>query len=256
MASRWETVQVNGAPMNVFLDSPAGPGPHPGVIVIMHIGGVDEFGQTMVSRLAEAGYVAAMPDHFHAHDDDILEQMAAQQPGSPDYMTLLFSKIGKLRDNEVEADTNATLALLRSLPEVGSAPVGITGFCMGGRIAYLMAARNPELAASGVFYGGAVSNAWGDGQSPLEQTANINCPIIAFFGEDDRNPSPEHMQEWDAELTKHGKQHAFHSYPGAGHGFQDFNNSRAYREEASKDSWAKLLDFFQEHLKAAVTSAG
>ena len=46
MTSRWETVQVNGEPMNVFLDSPAGPGPHPGVIVIMHIGGVDEFGPT------------------------------------------------------------------------------------------------------------------------------------------------------------------------------------------------------------------
>lgn len=237
--------------MNIFLDSPAGPGPHPGVIVIMAIGGVDEFGQTMVSRLAEAGYAAAMPDHFHAHDDNILEQMAAATPGSPEYMDLLFSKLGKLRDNEVEADVNATMALLRGLPEVGSAPVGIVGFCMGGRIAYLAATRNQELAASGVFYGGAVSNAWGDGPSPLEQTANISSPMIAFFGEDDRNPSPEHMKEWDAELTKHNKPHTFHSYAGAGHGFQDFTNARAYREEASKDSWAKLLDFFQQHLKTA-----
>jgi carboxymethylenebutenolidase len=251
VASRWETLQVDGDSMEVFMDTPGGVGPHPGVIVIMHGPGLDTFTQTMVSRLAEQGYAAAAPNVYHRQKDyDPTKPAAGQRrpEGAP-------SRISELRDPEIEADVNATLAHLHRLPDVGAAPVGITGFCMGGRIVYMMAALNAELRAGAVFYGGNIMGKWADdGPTPFGLTAGIGCPIAGFFGADDSNPSPDDVQKIDAELTKHGKEHRFHSYPRTGHSFQDFTNELAYREEAANDSWARLLAFFSEHLKVAVGS--
>ena len=254
MTARWETVEVDGDSMRVFVDAPAGPGPHPGGIVIMGLGGVEGSVQGMVSHLAEQGYAAAAPDLYHRQKDDIMERVAGMEPRDPERRTLMYTKMGQLLDGEVEADVNGVLAMLRS-GEVGPAPVGITGFCLGGRVAYLMAARNPELMASAPFYGHNIYVAWGDGPSPLEQTAAIAAPILAFSGEDDENPSPENMRTYDAELTKHGKPHEFVSYSGVGHGFFTFADDGSRRAEVSKDAWARLLDFFEANLKAKVAAS-
>ena len=248
MAAHWETIQVAGDPMRVYVAVPEGPGPHPGVVVAQPAGGVDTFVQAAVQWLAEAGYVAAAPDLYHRHKDSILEEVAKLPPGHPDRMPKLLSKSERNRDPEVIADIDATVEYLRSQadPQVGA--IGITGFCGGGRITYLMASQNPAFRAAGVFYGANIMVARGAEQSPFDLTSQIGCPIIGFFGDDDRNPTPEEVGMMGAELTKHGKSHEFHSYPGTGHAFLDFTSPRAYREEASKDSWAKLLAFFDQHL--------
>ncbi len=248
MAARWETLHVDNDPMRVCVAAPEGPGPHPGVVVAQHAGGVDTFLQSVVQRLAEAGSVAAAPDLYHRQKDDILEEVAKLPPGHPDRMPKLLSKSERNRDPEVIADVNATVEYLRSLtdPQVGS--IGITGFCGGGRITYLMAASNPLFRAAGMFYAANTMVARGAERSPFALTSQIGCPIIGFFGDDDANPTPEEVGKIATELTKHGKSYEFHSYPGTGHAFQDFTNPRAYREEASKDSWAKLMAFFGEQL--------
>ena len=56
------------------------------------------------------------------------------------------------------------------------------------------------------------------------------------------------MRKLDAELTRLGKAHEFHSYPGAGHSFQ-WNGTDDYRPEAATDSWDKLMAWFQRHLR-------
>jgi carboxymethylenebutenolidase len=100
----------------------------------------------------------------------------------------------RLTDKTLIADVNATIEHLKSHPAVDSARIGIVGFCMGGRAVYLMSAVNADLKAGVMYYGSDPFNAWGDGPSPFERTAQIHCPIMGHFGDDDKNPSPADMR--------------------------------------------------------------
>jgi len=143
---------------------------------------------------------------------------------------------------------------LRGHRSVDAERLGIIGFCMGGRVSYLMAAANPHLKAAVAYYGGNIMVPWGEGPAPFERTGEIHCPLLGFFGEDDANPSPADMRKLDTELTKHGKEHEFHSYPGAGHAFMNRRGER-YRADADRASWPKTLAFFAKHLTRATVAA-
>jgi carboxymethylenebutenolidase len=121
---------------------------------------------------------------------------------------------------------------------------------MGGRAVYLMSAVNSDIKAGVMYYGGDPFHAWGDGPSPFERTKDIHCPIMGHFGEDDKNPSPADMRKLDAELTRLGKLHEFHSYANAAHAFANFGSAN-YREHAAKASWPRTFGFFAKHLKGA-----
>ena len=231
MPSQWTTVPVDGSQMWSYMSVPDHAGPHPGVVVIQHAPGVDEVIQVLTRRLAMAGYVAIAPALYHREDPD-------NDPGG---------RRGRLKDANIIADVNATIDLLRRHPAVRPDRIGITGFCMGGRVTYLMAASNPAIRAAGNFYGGDVMQSWGGASSPFDLTSKIGCPIIGFFGGDDPNPSPDDVIKINAELARHGVVHESHSYAGAGHAFQNFITDR-YRPEAAKDSWDKLLAWFQKYL--------
>src|SRR5206468_3733445 len=82
----------------------------------------------------------------------------------------------------------------------------------GGPVVYLMSAASRDLKAGVMFYGGNTMTAMGDGPSPFDRTREISCPIQGHFGVEDQNPSPEDMRKRDAELTRWGKIHEFHSY--------------------------------------------
>jgi carboxymethylenebutenolidase len=142
---------------------------------------------------------------------------------------------------------NATVEFLKGHHAVEADRLGIVGFCMGGRVAYLMAAVQPAFKAAADYYGGNIMVPWGDGPVPFERTADISCPLIGFFGEADANPSPADMKKLDAELTRHGKAHEFHSYPGADHAFMNHRGPR-YHAQADHDSWPRMLAFFGKHL--------
>jgi carboxymethylenebutenolidase len=143
---------------------------------------------------------------------------------------------------------NEAVRHVKGLPVVRPDRVGITGFCMGGRIAYLMAAVNSDLRAAVVFYGGNIMVPWGEGPTPFEQTEHIRCPVLGLFGEDDQNPSPADVAKLDAELTRLDKVHEFHSYPGAGHAFM--NEGRpSYRQQAARDAWSRCIGWFDRHLR-------
>ena len=231
--ARWDTIQVDGQPVRVYLDIPAGSGPFPAVIVAQHGAGVDRFIEDRVERLARHGYLAAAPDLYH------------RQPPEGDMMT----RIGRLRDKEVIADVNATIAHIQRFPDARVGKIGVTGFCMGGRVTYLMAGVNPIFSAAGVFYGGNIMVPWGEGPSPFDLTKNIPCPVAGFFGLEDTNPSPADVKKISEELHKFGKPHEFHSYEGAGHAFLNFQNPNVYREKPAADAWEKCLAFLDKHLK-------
>ena len=230
-----ESITVGDRNMDLYVSLPDGEGPFPAVVVGQHAGGVDTFIRTMADRLAESGYAAAAPDLYHRLEPD---EWSPRQ----------------LKDAEMIADVQATVDFLEGHGAVNPASLGVTGFCMGGRVAYLMAAAIPQFEAAVAYYGGNIMVALGEGgASPFDRTGEIGCPLMFHFGEEDGNPSPEDMQKLDAELTGHNKVHEFYTYPNAGHAFMDFSGQR-YSGEAAASSWPRTLDFFARYLRGMETA--
>jgi len=229
--ARFDTVEVGGSPMRISLAAPGGAGPHPSVIVMCHIGGLDEFTQDRVDRLAAVGYVAAAPDIFHYHD----------------WIEGREERRATLRDSRVIADIEAALAHIDITEKVDPARTAILGHCMGGRTSMLGAGTIARFGPVGIYYGGNTTVSWGDeGSTPFERIPNIRGPVIGFFGNDDDNPSPADVDKVEAEFKSAGISCAFHRYDGAGHAFQNFLSPERYRESADKDSWDRTLNFLAE----------
>ena len=242
MSSSWEKVQVNGAEMDVYASFPDGSGPFPAVLVAQHAPGVDKFIQDIADKLAGAGYAAVAPDLFHRITDEMVESTGK-------------SKRDQLSDPEIIEDINATVGFLTGHSSVESDRIGVTGFCMGGRVTWLAAATNPVFKAAVPYYGGNIMVPWGSAtQAPFARASGIKCPVLFHFGEIDENPSQEDMLVFDAELTKHGVQHQFYTYPGANHAFMNPANPPRYQRAAAEMSWPRTVDFFAQHLKGAAVS--
>ncbi len=242
MPSFIDKLTVGGSEMDTYAALPEGSGPHPAVVIAFHVGGLDEFDKVMADRLAEAGYVAVVPDLFHRFPQEVMDGPRLE-------------RLGHLKDADIIADMNAAVDFLTANSSINNDRIGVTGFCMGGRIAWLMAATNPIFKCTVPFYGGNIMGNWGPGDTPFSMAANINCPMLFHFGSLDGNPSVEDRDKLEGELTRLGKVHEFFTYEGANHAFMDFTNPDRYHEEAAKQAWPRTVDFFNKHLKGAAVSA-
>ena len=243
MASFWETIDVDGQEMRMYASVPSSSAgfsaPYPAVLVAQHATGVDAFIQDICDRLAAAGYAAVAPELYHrVTDPALLSEQPRPRPAA------------LLSDPDIVADINATVGWLRNHDAVHSDRIGVTGFCMGGRVAWLAAAANPHFSAVAPYYGGNLMVTWGAGETPpFDMAGNINCPMLFHFGEIDENPSPADMKKLDAELDRLGKEHQFYSYPGANHAFMNPAGDR-YQQAAAEASWPRTVAFFDKHLKS------
>lgn len=234
MKNSWESVTVDNSPMRLYLSRPQGEGPFPAIVVIQNQDGVGDFTQAMTRRVAEAGYFAIAPELYHREGEPKTPEQTA---------SIKHSR----RDTNVINDIDATVKFLHGCAQADTGRLGIVGFCMGGRIAFLMAAASKSFKAAVDFYGGGVYSKWGDRPAPSDLAAEVFCPIQGHFGELDKNPPPDEMRRLDAELNKLGKEHQFFFYPAAPHGFNR-QGWDGYRPEADIDSWARTLAFFAKHL--------
>jgi carboxymethylenebutenolidase len=240
--AQWDRINVDASPMRLYVGMPSLGRAFPAVIVIHPGSGVDKFIEDRVENLAQQGYLAIAPDLYH--------RQASAAAGVLDDGDML-TRIGRLRDPEVISDVNAAVNYARRLKDTQLGDVGIIGFCMGGRVAYLMAASKPVFKAAGVFYGGDIMRAWGNGPTPFDLTPYIHCPIAGFFGAEDANPSPADVDRIAAQLDKYRKPREFHRYPDAGHAFLSFTNPATYREGPARDAWDKLIPFLQRNLQTS-----
>ena len=232
--SSWQEIESDNSAMRLHVSVPDGAGPFPAMVVIQHQGGVDEFIQQMTQRLARDGYFAVAPDLYHRDGPNCTDDIVTRR--------------SRLSDRRIANDIASTVGFLQRHTAVDGARLGIIGFCMGGRVAYLMAAANPALKATVAYYPGNTFRAWGrDIPSPFERSAEIHCPIQGHFGANDANPSPEDMAKLDAELAKFNKPHEFYSYPDSGHAFMD-NTKESYRRRADEASWPRTLEFLGRYL--------
>ncbi len=232
MADRIE-LTIGGITTDALVASPDGAGPFPGVVVGFHKGGLDEFTEWVVNDLAVNGYAAMAPNHFHVLPEGV------STDDRRDYLT----------DKQLAQDLVAAADRLLADYNVDNNRVGLVGHCMGGRTAWVGLVRNPERWKwGGVWYSGSAFKALGDGPAPVDQLANIACPVAGFFGNDDTHPSPEEVDKIEAKLTELGKVFEIHRYDGAGHAFMGFGAT--HREDAAKASWAIALGLMGQYLGA------
>ena len=236
MPSFTDKLNVGGSEMDMYAALPDGPGPHPAVVIAFHVGGLDDFDRKMADQLAESGFVAVVPDLFHRFPQSVMDGPR-------------LDRLGHLQDPDIIADMNAAVDFLAGNSSIDSNRLGVTGFCMGGRIAWLMAASNPIFKCTAPFYGGNIMGNWGPGETPFSMANNINCPMLFHFGAEDGNPSVADRDIFDAELTRLGKDFEFHTYDGAGHAFMDYTNPERHHAESAAAAWPRTIDFFNKHLK-------
>lgn len=238
-----ETVMMpgmNGELINAYFARPLGPGPFPGMVVIHHMPGWDEWYREATRRFAHHGYAALSPNLYYRYGHGTCEDVAAKVRAE-----------GGVADEAVLGDLAGALNYLQALPNVNG-KVGVFGTCSGGRHAYLAACRLPGFAA--------VVDCWGGGVvmdeqeltpkrpvAPLDYTADLSCPLLGLFGEEDRHPTPEQVAIHEEALKRHGKKYEFHMYPNAGHGFFYYHRP-AYRQEQAVDGWEKIFAFLEKHL--------
>jgi carboxymethylenebutenolidase len=238
MQTAWEKVTVDESPMGLYVARPDSPGTVPGIVVIQNKEGVREFTQQMTRRVAEAGYIGVAPQLYH-------------RQGEPETPEETENHKRFRRDTHVLADIQETIGFLRGCGNVDISRLGIVGFCMGGRIAFMMAAATKSFKAAVDFYGGGVYSRWGtERPAPAELAADISCPVQGHFGELDKNPPPDEMRKLDGELKRLGKAHEFFFYPQCPHGFNR-SDIKGYQQDHDAASWARTIEFFARHLGQA-----
>ncbi|HLK10974.1 MAG TPA: dienelactone hydrolase family protein [Candidatus Binatia bacterium] len=226
-------VPAGAGSMPAFLARPSAGEPAPAVIVIQEAFGLNAHVKDVARRVAGEGYVALAPDMFW--------RGGAGRTAGYDQLPQALQLMGELRDETIVADVGSAIAYLEKQPFVRSERIGITGFCMGGRVAYLAACALPDKIRAAVpFYGGGI---------PVERTAGLRAPVLAFFGDQDPFIPLDQVERLRREAARLGKPIEVVVYPGAPHGF--FCNERdSYRPDAAKDAWERLKRFFAQHLKA------
>jgi len=240
-----ETVEIIGAgdtPIEAYLARPAHSANRGGVVVIHHMPGFDRATKEIVRRFAELGYDAICPNLYHR-----------EAPGAaPDDAAATARALGGVPDDRLVGDVAGAAAFLRALP-TSNGRVGVIGYCSGGRQSVLAACRL-DLDAAVDCYGAFVTGTPPEGH-PLRVTnlvpllPQLRCPLLGLFGNDDKAPSPAHVDELERLLREHGKQFEFHRYDDAGHGFFAVNRP-GYRVAAANDGWERIAAFFNRTLGA------
>lgn len=217
----------------------------PAVLVHFEIFGVNGHIQDVCRRLAAEGYAALAPDYYWR-----LETRTASYTD----LQAAFALATHLKDEEVMSDVGSCLRDLAAQSFVQQDGVATLGFCMGGRLSFLAAARYPkEISAAISFYGGGLAGEnrrAGQTLDPMEEATKVRCPVLLFYGELDQHITSTHVDQFTNRLKQLGKGYQSFVYRGAGHGF--FCNDRgSYKSEAAADAWKKSLEFLDLNLKGA-----
>ena len=233
-------VPVKDGEMVAYRAVPAGLQKPPVVLVVSEIFGAHEYIRDICRRLAKLGYCAIAPELFARQGDP--QQIAS----IPEIQAKITSKTP---DAQVLDDLDACVAWAAG-KGADTSRLAITGFCWGGRIAWLYAARNPGVKAGVAWYGrlvGAASEL--TPKQPIDLTGQLRAPVLGLYGGLDAGIPLEAIEAMEKAL-KQGSPAAqaseIHVYDNAPHAFHaDYRPS--YRKEEAEDGWKKMLAWFRKN---------
>ncbi|HEV7887182.1 MAG TPA: dienelactone hydrolase family protein [Acidimicrobiales bacterium] len=231
-----DTEETTAGPLRAYVARPPGPGPHPGVLVLHELFGLNDDIRRIARRFAGNGYVALAPDLFSHGPKAVC-------------LSRVLMDLGRGAGGRTLDDVLAARRALADRPDVDAGRVAVAGFCMGGSFALVVGVKG-DVQASAVNYG-AVPKARGE----LDGV----CPVVASFGAQDRifakqgERLKQHLEALDVP-------HDYKLYEHVGHSFFNQDNGPAwmlrmpspmsvgYSEAAAEDGWARMLGFFKQYV--------
>lgn len=230
-------IPVRGGTMPAYWAKPAGKTGLPVVLVVQEIFGVHEHIKDVTRRLAKLGYLAVAPELYARQGDpSTVTEVAA----------LIKDIVAKVPDAQVMADLDATAAW--AAKNGGGGKLGITGFCWGGRIVWMYAAHNKNVAAGVAWYGPVVRGYYPGDKSPIELAGQIKAPILGLYGAADGGIPNDTVEKMREALKASGNTASeILLYPDTPHAFHaDYRPS--YRKEQAEDGWKRLSSWFHRYL--------
>jgi carboxymethylenebutenolidase len=206
-----------------YLAQPEG-GSHPGVILIMEAGGVNEHIQNTTRQLADAGFVVLAPDLYRGQTGTDWETTRALMQG--------------LDQEQALGDIDSCIDYLKR-QNVTSDRFGVVGFCMGGRYTWWTAMRHQNLAAIAPFYAGRF-------HPEPDELAKVTAPALIVWGSEDGSTPPEDREHILTTLAEGEKFYKAVIYP-AGHAFMT-PEAQSYSKQASEDAWPTMVTWLKTYL--------
>lgn len=222
MGKMIELTASDGHRLAAYRADPQGT-PRGAIVVIQEIFGVNDHIRSVADGFAADGYVALAPAMY-----DRVQRGYETGYAQDDIQAGLRIMQGLDWKNTMN-DVAAAVAHAGTCGKVG-----IVGYCWGGTVTWVAAARTPGLACAVPYYGGGMANFIGE---------KPRVPVLCHFGELDKNPSPEQAKQL---LSAHPEVQA-HFYNGAGHGF-NCNPRPSYHADASAMARERTLAFFRQHV--------
>ncbi len=222
---------IDGGSFSAYVAEPTS-GSGAGVIVIQEIFGINAVMRKIADSYAEAGYVAIVPDLFWRQQPGI--QLSDSTEEEWNQAIALYQGFD---ENKGIDDLIATLDALKKLPSC-TGKIGSVGFCLGGKLAYLMATRS-DADCNISYYGVGIQN-------NLDEAPNIKKPLMLHIAEKDKFVNAEAQAKIKAELSGNPLV-TIHTYPGSDHAFARVGGT-TYVEEVAKIANERSLEFFKQHL--------
>ncbi len=226
-----------------------GAGPWPAVLYLMDAPAIRPVLFEMGQRIADAGYLVLMPDLFYRAGDYAPFNLR-EIFGDPEKRAAFFQKyMSTTSPVKVAADTVQYLAYLDTLSDVKGKKIGVTGYCMGGSMALVVAATHPDrVAAAGAFHGGRMAT--DHPESPHNLAGKIKAKVLVAGADEDAGFTPENRDTLAAALTAAGVDHRTEIWAGAKHGWT-MRDQPVYDEAAAERHLRELVALYDETLKAA-----
>ncbi len=221
-----------------YLAVPAGDGPFPGVLVFQEAFGIDPYMRSEAERLAKHGYAAIAPDLFDG------------QTYSYEDRDSIGPRLSALTDELMLDHTERAAAVLQKLPVLKKGRLGAVGFCMGGRLAFLVAAAfGARVAAASCFYGGSIGSEQKRFFEPLlHRVPEIEGELLLLYGADDPSIEPREHGRIAEALSTNKKQFTMTVFAGAGHGFASRDRASLYNPHAAEIAWEETFRLFSRTL--------
>jgi len=205
---------------------PSTPGAHPGLVVIHEWWGLNDWVKDQAQRFASEGYVTLAVDLYRgkvATDADMAHELMRGLP----------------QDRGVR-DLTSAVDFLAHRKDVDPRRIAAIGWCMGGGYAAQLAVADPELKAVVINYG----------SLPTDKTAltQIHAAVLGNFGGLDRGITPDDVHAFEASMKALGKSVDLKIYSGAGHAFENPNNTAGYRAADAQDAQNRSTQFLADQL--------
>jgi carboxymethylenebutenolidase len=214
--------------VNALLYLPAGPGPHPAIVLVHEWWGVTDWIKAQAQDFADHGYVALVPDLYRG-----------KSTADP---AVAHELMRGLPEDRAVRDLVAAAGYLATRNDVRNDRIGTVGWCMGGEYALQLTLADKAIRAVAINYGALSTD--------KPALVAMQAAVLGNFGALDRGITTDDVRQFETTLKSAGKTPDIKIYPDAGHGFENPANKDGYRPADTEDAHKRMLAFFRDTLQS------